>query len=545
MNKTIFDVIDPKVYRFVHICNSCKQPNFRITDQVNPCSVCGEKDSFEILPFFDPSKDYGLDVDEYAINMMYALYKKGVHQTPVVFDDFYRKAPFVQAVGDYTGELGGYVAFCGLNQLIDIVENLYFNESDIDYLRSKKLYDEEFLDELRKLRFTGQLYAMEEGQIVFPNTPFIRIVAPIIECVWIEAQLLNTINSESLLMTKASRIMTAADGQTVIEMGKRRAQGRDASVQGARAAYIAGFDYSSNMKAGKKFGVPTTGTHAHLFVQFFPNELEAFLAFADVFPAKSILLVDTFDVLGSGIPNAIRVAKIMEERGHKLTGIRLDSGDLAFLSKRARKILDNAGLHYVKIAASSDLDEHTITSLKQQGAKIDIWGIGTKYITAYDHPALGGVHKIVARKTEEEWMALIKISENLDKIINPGLKKVYRLYDQDGMAKGDYICLEHENIENLDEIVLKHPSNPLKSKRVVNFKAVELLVPIFEQGILVYTVPTLEESRNFHRAQKNTFWEEYLRLDNPEVYPVSLSDELKELKEKLIHEKRQVAHLGR
>ncbi len=541
MKRTIFDAIDPKVYRFVHICNSCKQPNFRISDQVNPCSACGQTADFEILPFFDPSRDYGLDVDEYAINMMYALYKKGLHQTPVVFDDFYRKAPFVKPVGDHTGELGGYVAFCGLHQLIDIVENLYFNESDIEYLRSKQLYDEEFLAELRSLRFTGQLYAMEEGQIVFPNTPYIRIVAPIMECVWIEAQLLNTVNSESLLMTKASRIMTAAEGQTVIEMGKRRAQGRDASVQGARAAYIAGFHYSSNMKAGKQYGVPTTGTHAHLFVQFFPNELEAFLAFAEVFPAKSILLVDTFDVLGSGIPNAIKVGKIMQERGHKLSGIRLDSGDLAFFSKRARKMLDNAGLHDVKIAASSDLDEYTITSLKYQGAKIDIWGIGTKYITAYDSPALGGVHKIVARKTEKDWMALIKISENIDKILNPGIKKVYRLYDQDGMAKGDYICLEHEEIGHVKEIVLKHPTNPLKSKRVVNFRAVPLLVPIFEHGKRVYKTPTLEQSRRFHLAQKNTFWEEYLRLDNPEVYPVSLSDELKELKEKLIHEKRQFA----
>ncbi|AYK08073.1 nicotinate phosphoribosyltransferase [Brevibacillus sp. 7WMA2] len=540
MTKTIFDIVDPKIYRYIHMCLFCKQPAFRMTSEETPCPLCG-KQEFEILPFYDPSRDYGLDVDEYAITMMYALYKKNLHRTIVVFDDFYRKAPFVKPSSDFTGELGGYVAFGGLDQLIDIVENLYFNESDIEYLRSKGMYEEAFLSELRSLRFTGSLQAMKEGQIVFPNTPYIRMIAPIMECIWIEAQLLNTVNSESLLMTKASRIVTAADGQSVIEMGKRRAQGRDASVQGARSAYIAGFDYTSNLKAGKKYGVPTTGTHAHLFVQFFPNELDAFLAFAEVFPAKSILLVDTFDVLGSGIPNAIKVAKRMEEHGQKLTGIRLDSGDLAFLSKRARKILDHAGFPYVKIAASSDLDEHTITSLKHQGAKIDIWGIGTKFITAYDTPALGGVHKIVARRTEKDWVALIKVSENIDKIINPGCKKTYRIYDQDGMAKGDYICLEHENIQGLKEIQLKHPVHPLKMKRVSHFTTVELLVPIFEEGKLVYDKPSLEEIKQFHQAQKNTFWEEYLRLDNPEVYPVTLSDELRELKDKMINEIRELA----
>ncbi|AUM65071.1 nicotinate phosphoribosyltransferase [Brevibacillus laterosporus] len=540
MTKTIFDIVDPKIYRYIHMCLYCKQPAFRMTSEETPCPLCG-KQELEILPFYDPSRDYGLDVDEYAITMMYALYKKNLHRTIVVFDDFYRKAPFVKPSSDFTGELGGYVAFGGLDQLIDIVENLYFNESDIEYLRSKGMYEEAFLSELRSLRFTGSLQAMKEGQIVFPNTPYIRMIAPIMECIWIEAQLLNTVNSESLLMTKASRIVTAADGQSVIEMGKRRAQGRDASVQGARSAYIAGFDYTSNLKAGKKYGVPTTGTHAHLFVQFFPNELDAFLAFAEVFPAKSILLVDTFDVLGSGIPNAIKVAKRMEEHGQKLTGIRLDSGDLAFLSKRARKMLDHAGFPYVKIAASSDLDEHTITSLKHQGAKIDIWGIGTKFITAYDTPALGGVHKIVARRTEKDWVALIKVSENIDKIINPGCKKTYRIYDQDGMAKGDYICLEHENIQGLKEIQLKHPVNPLKMKRVSHFTAVKLLVPIFEEGKLVYDKPALEEIKQFHQAQKNTFWEEYLRLDNPEVYPVTLSDELRELKAKMINEIRELA----
>lgn len=536
--QTIFDIYDPFVYRFVHVCQSCKQLNFFAEDDRHACRVCGEAD-FLTLPYFDPSRDYGLDVDKYAINMMYALYKKGLHRTEVVFDDFYRKAPFVRPVGDQPGELGGYVVFGGLEHLIDIVDHLYVTEDDIAYLmEQEENYEQGFLDELRRLRFTGDLCAMQEGQLCFPNTPYIRIKAPILECIWIEAQLLNTINSESLFMTKGSRIHTAAGGSAVIEMGKRRAQGRDASVQGARAAYVTGFTSTSNMKAGKLYGVPAKGTHAHLYVQFYPSELEAFLDFANVFPASSILLVDTFDVLESGIPHAIEVAKRMEQKGRRLLGIRLDSGDLAYLSKRARTMLDEAGLTYVKIVASSDLDENTILSLQNQGAKIDMWGIGTKFITAHDSPALGGVHKLVARKMADHWQALIKISENINKIINPGYKKVYRLYGADGMAKGDYICLEHEHLDAVSEIELKHPSNPLKKKRVKNFQAVELLHPIFKNGQLVYQLPSLHELREFHLHQKQTFWEEYLRLDNPEVYPVALSDELIELKDRLLAEKR-------
>lgn len=551
MNKTIFDIIKPTKYGYVHICKSCEQPSFsnEVTME-EPCIRC-ENTTFHVTPYYNPAEDYALDVDYYAITMMYALWKEGLHQTDVVFDDFYRKAPFVRGVGDFSSELGGYVAFGGLGHLIETIENLYFNESDIAYLRKQaEGFDEQFLDDLRKLRFSGDLYAVEEGNLVFPNTPFIRIEAPVWECIWIEAMLLNIVNAESLVLTKGSRIKTIAGTDGLLEMGKRRAQGRDASVYGAKMSYIAGFDATSNVKAGKMFSMPITGTQAHVYIMFHPSELDAFLAYADVFPKKTIPLLDTTDTLGSGLPHAIETARRLQEKGYQMTAVRLDSGDLAFLSKEVRKRLDAEGLEQVKIAATNDLDEYTIASLKQQGAKIDIWGVGTKFITAFDNPALGGVHKIVARRpleveleagthTMDEWIALIKISESIEKILNPGRKKVYRLFGQDGMAKGDYICLDGESLEGKSEIVLKHPSNPLKAKKIRDFEAVELHKPIFLNGQLVYDVPSLKDVREYHQKQKHSFWEEYLRLEVPEVYPVSLSDDLRSMKEQLIHDKRE------
>lgn len=551
---SIFDLINPKQFRFVHICQSCRQPVFRQNNDLqHHCAACGSFGQFEAAPYFNPAQDYALDVDYYAITMMYALWKQNLHLTPVVFDDFYRKAPFVKWVGEYSGELGGYVAFGGLSHLAEIIQNLYFNEDDIAYLREQEeSFDPAFLDDLRRLSFTGDLYAVQEGNLIFPNTPFIRIIAPVWECIWIEAMLLNTINAESLQLTKGSRIATAAGGDTLLEMGKRRAQGRDASVYGAKMAYIAGFDATSNVKAGKQFGLPVTGTMAHLYVMFQPSELDAFLSYAEVFPHKTVPLLDTTDTLRSGAPHAIQAAKALKEKGFQMAGVRLDSGDLAYLSKEVRNMFDEEGLDFVKIAATNDLDEYTITSLKYQGARIDIWGVGTKFITAYDQPALGGVHKIVARKpydkefhavagrkTMDEWVALIKISESMEKVLNPGLKKAYRLYDHNGMAKGDYICLEGEVLQG-DEIVLRHPTNILKSKRVRNFEAEELHRPVFLGGKLVYEQPSLDEIRNYHQQQKATFWNEYLRIDVPEVYPVAISDELRRMKERMIFEKRGV-----
>ncbi|WZX99961.1 nicotinate phosphoribosyltransferase [Bacillus sp. FSL W7-1360] len=545
-DKTIFDYVKPTKFRYIHICTNCDQPHFSNEEKANRSCLACEGTHFHVTPYYNPAEDYALDVDYYAITMMYALWKEGLHKTEVVFDDFYRKAPFVKAVGDVTGELGGYVAFGGLGHLIDTIKNLYFNESDIAYLRARpENFEEAFLEDLRSLRFSGDLYAVEEGNLVFPNTPFMRIEAPVWECIWIEAMLLNIVNAESLVLTKGSRMKTIVGEDTLLEMGKRRAQGRDASVYGAKMAYIAGFDATSNVKAGKQFDVPVTGTQAHVYIMFHPSELEAFLAYADVFPEKTIPLLDTTDTLGSGLPNAITTAHTLAEKGYDMVAVRLDSGDLAYLSKEVRKRLDEAGLQHVKIAATNDLDEYTIASLKQQGAKIDIWGVGTKYITAYDNPALGGVHKIVARRpfadevergesNFDDWIALIKISESLEKILNPGRKKVYRLFGKDGMAKGDYICLEHETLAGKEEITLKHPTNPLKSKKVRDFEAVLLNKPIFQNGECVYDVPSLQVVRDNHRQQKASFWEEYLRLEVPEVYPVALSDELREMKVRLI-----------
>ncbi|MDQ0207158.1 nicotinate phosphoribosyltransferase [Alkalicoccobacillus murimartini] len=550
--KTLFDYVDAKEYKYVHICKACGHPQFTKTNQFKEsCKNCAESTEYEVVPFYNPAEDYALDADYYAITMMYALWKQGVHKNQVVYDDFYRKPPFVRGVGDYRGELGGYVAFGGLDHFIGILSNLYFNESDITYLRQQpENFDEEFLKDLQSLRFSGDLYAVEEGNLVFPNTPCLRIEAPVWECIWIEAMLLNTINSESLLLTKGSRLVTVTGGDVLLEMGKRRAQGRDSSVNGAKMAYIAGFDATSNVKAGKNFDIPITGTMAHVYIMFHASEYESFKSYAHTFPQKVILLLDTTDTLESGLPNAIRIARDMEARGQKLMAVRLDSGDLAYLSKKVRKRLDEEGLEYVKISATNDLDEATIASLKQQGAKIDIWGVGTKFITAYDNPALGGVHKIVARSPfenemdshggeykQDDWISLIKISESIEKVLNPGRKKVYRLYDQNHMAKGDYICLEHESLEGRDELILKHPSNPLKSKIIRNFTYEELHKKIFENGQLIYEKPSLPELREFHQVSKATFWEEYLRLEVPEVYPVALSDELRELKEKMIDDK--------
>ncbi|WP_059105999.1 nicotinate phosphoribosyltransferase [Shouchella shacheensis] len=550
-HKTMFDYVNPTSYRYIHICKSCDQPHLSNEEaRGEGCLRCASH-SFYTAPYYNPAEDYALDVDFYAITMMYALWKENLHQTQVVFDDFYRKAPFVKKVGDFNGDLGGYVAFGGLGSLIDIIRNLHFNEHDLDYLRKQpENFDEAFLSELRDMRFSGDLYALEEGNLVFPNTPFIRVESTVWECIWIEAMLLNTINAQSLVLTKGSRMKTVAGEDGLLEMGKRRAQGRDASVNGAKMAYIAGFTATSNVKAGKQFDIPITGTQAHVYIMFHPSELEAFLAYAEVFPQKTIPLLDTTDTLNTGLPHAITTAKKLQEKGYDMAAVRLDSGDLAYLSKNVRKRLDEEGLEFVQIAATNDLDEYTITSLKQQGAKIDVWGVGTKFITSYDNPALGGVHKIVARRpfakeveeglhTKNDWVALIKISESIEKILNPGRKKAYRLFGEDGMAKGDYICLDHEKLDGKGEIVLRHPTNPLKAKRIRHFEAVELHKPIFKNGECVYERPSLPEVREYHLRQKQSFWEEYLRLEVPEVYPVALSDELRVMKDALIQEKKE------
>ncbi|GAB7387079.1 nicotinate phosphoribosyltransferase [Bacillaceae bacterium] len=462
--------------------------------------------------------------DLYQINMMYAYWKAGKRNQQAVFDVFYRQNPCQN----------GYVIVAGLEQVIEYVENLRFTQDDLDYLASVHPYEPEFLEELRRFRFTGDIDAIPEGTIVFPQEPLLRVKAPIFEAQLIETAILNIVNHQSLIATKASRIVQAAGEDPVLEFGLRRAQAPDAGVYGARAAYIAGAAATSNVLAGKKFGIPVRGTHSHSFVQSFPSELEAFRAFARTFPDQALLLVDTYDTFGSGIPNAIRVARELEAEGHKLLGIRIDSGDLAWISKRAREMLDEAGLKDAIICASSDLDEELIVHLKMQGAKIDLWGVGTNLITAYDSPALGGVYKLAADEENGQMIPKIKISNNPEKITNPGLKKVVRFYSRtDGQALADVIMLEEEEIPKGDYEIF-HPIHTFKRKTLRDYEAVPLLKPIYRQGKLVYTLPSLQEIRKHVRWGLSTFSLEIRRLVNPHEYHVDLSQRLWDLKQELL-----------
>ncbi len=371
-----------------------------------------------------------LHTDKYQINMMYAHWKFGTHQRKAAFELFFRKHPFKH----------GFAVFAGLQRLIEYINDLHFSEDMIHYLRQQdEHYDEAFLEELSQLKFTGSLYAVKEGAIVFANEPLIRVEARIMEAQLIETALLNFVNFQTLIATKAARIRQSAGDGMLLEFGTRRAQEADAALWGTRASYIAGFDATSNMLAGMQFGIPTQGTHAHAWIQMHQTEIEAFTRYAEALPDQVTLLVDTYDTLGSGVPNAIEVGKQLQRVGKRLNAIRLDSGDLAYLSQQARVMLDKAGFNEVKIIASNDLDEHTIHHLRSQGAAIDIWGVGTKLITAADDPALGGVYKLTAKEDHNgAWEPTIKISGNPEKVTTPGIKSCYRLLDsKSGMALGD------------------------------------------------------------------------------------------------------------
>ncbi|MDF2663655.1 MAG: PncB [Paenibacillus sp.] len=459
--------------------------------------------------------DLTLHTDKYQINMIYAHWKLNRHNQVRVFDAYFRKNPFNN----------GYAVFAGLERIVHYINALRFDEDDIAYLREQSEgYEEAFLDELKRLKFTGSLHAVPEGTVVFPNEPIIRVEARIFEAQLIETALLNFMNYQTLIATKASRIRRVAPRDTLFEFGTRRAQEADAAIWGSRAAYIAGFDGTSNMESGKLFRIPTVGTHAHAWVMDFDTELEAFEAFAQVHPDHAVLLVDTYDTLKSGVPNAIRVGKQLEQRGHKLRGIRLDSGDLAYLSIQARKMLDEAGLDYVTITASNDLDENLIFDLKAQGARIDAWGVGTQLITAADNPSLGGVYKLVARKQGDDYVPVIKISGNPEKITTPGMKTVYRIVGQHGKAEGDYIAFVHERVKEAKKLKLFDPVHTYLQKDVTDFEAVELLQPVFEGGKQVGRLPGLDEIRAYHNNQLDLFWDPYLRKMNPEPYPVDMSE---------------------
>ncbi|SDX04187.1 nicotinate phosphoribosyltransferase [Marininema mesophilum] len=467
-----------------------------------------------------------LHTDKYQLTMMYAHWKNGSHRDRKAFDLYFRTLPFGN----------GYTVFAGLERAVDYLENLHFSDEEIHYLSQQpENYEPEFLEMLREFRFTGDIYGMREGTIVFPNEPLLRLEGSAMEIQFVETALLNFIGYQTLIATKAARIRTVARENFLMEFGTRRAQESDAALWGTRAAYLAGFHSTSNVRAGQLFGIPTSGTHSHSWVQDFDSELEAFRTFAHAFPNDCILLVDTYDTLKSGIPHAIQVGKELREQGYELKGVRLDSGDLAFLSKAARQMLDEAGFKQTKIVASSDLDEYTIQSLKNQGAEIDAWGIGTKLITTYDQPALGAVYKLVAREKDGEWQPRIKISSNPEKVTTPGLKKVVRLIDrQTEKARGDLIMEEGHSIDEEQPLTLFHPVHTYRKKEVDQFRVVELLRPIFKDGKRVYDLPSVEEIRNYHSEQRELFWEEHTRLLNPEEYHVDLSGSLWDKKQALL-----------
>ncbi|MBQ8326368.1 MAG: nicotinate phosphoribosyltransferase [Lachnospiraceae bacterium] len=467
--------------------------------------------------------------DLYELTMMQGYYKSGSNPT-VVFDVFYRTNP--------SG--GGFAIAAGLEQVIQYIKELRFEEEDISYLASLNLFDKDFLDYLRNFRFTGDIYAIPEGTVVFPREPLIKVVAPIMEAQLIETALLNIVNHQSLIATKAARVVYAARGDGIMEFGLRRAQGPDAGTYGARAAMIGGCIGTSNVLCGQLFDVPIKGTHAHSWIMSFPDEYTAFKTYANMYPQACILLVDTYDTLKSGVPNAIRVFKEMREAGIPLNfyGIRLDSGDLAYMSKRARKMLDEAGFPDAVISASSDLDEYLIDSLKTQGAAITSWGVGTNLITSADNPAFGGVYKLAAVMGEDgKFIPKIKLSENSAKITNPGNKTIYRVYEKaTGKIKADLICLVDETFSEEEHLLLFDPVEPWKKTKLNpgEFTLREILVPVFKNGECVYTSPSVMEIRDYCKKEQETLWDETRRLVNPHNVYVDLSAKLYDIKIQLL-----------
>lgn len=475
------------------------------------------------------SRDLTLLTDLYQLTMMSGYLKNGKEKDVAVFDLFFRRNSTIT-----------YSVAAGLQQAIEYVQNIRFDEEDIAYLRSLDSFDEEFLQYLKTFRFTGDIYAVPEGTVVFPEEPIITVRAPLLEAQFLETALLNIVNHQTLIASKSAKVAYAAAGDTVMEFGLRRAQGPDAGIYGARASVIGGCRSTSNVLAGKLFDIPVAGTHAHSWVMNFPTEYEAFKAYAEIFPDACLLLVDTYDTLKSGVPNAIRVFDELRAAGHEPKGIRLDSGDLAYLSKRARRMLDEAGYPDAIICASGDLDEYLIASLKNQGAKIDLWGVGTKLITSADMPALGGVYKLSALYPREGGeVPKIKLSDNSDKITNPAFKDVYRIYDnKTGKAEADLIVVRGEKIDTGKPLTIFHPKDTWKRTTFTDYSVRQLTVPVIRGGKLVYELPPLSAICDYAEKEKETFWDEYKRLDNPHVYKVDLSQKLYDIKNKLISEIR-------
>jgi len=468
--------------------------------------------------------------DFYELTMGNAYYETNMGQKRTYFDLFFRTVP----------DGGGFAIAAGLEQVIQYIKNLHFSEEDIAFLREKKLFAEDFLSSLRDFHFTGDIYAVPEGTPVFPREPILTVCAPAIEAQLVETFLLLSINHQSLIATKANRIVRAAKGRPVSEFGSRRAQGADGAVLGARAAYIAGCAGTACTLTDRVYGVPAGGTMAHSWVQMFDNELDAFRTYCKIYPHNATLLVDTYHVLKSGVPNAIRAFKeILLPQGIEDCAIRIDSGDITYLSKKARKMLDEAGLTKCKIVASNSLDEHIIETLLEQGAQVDSFGVGERLITSKSEPVFGGVYKLCAVEDERGTIIpKIKISENTAKITNPHFKKVYRLYEKDsGKAIADQLCVYDETIDETKPLELFDPEATWKRKTISDFTARELLVPIFKNGECVYKSPDIEEIRRYCAEQIDLLWDEVKRFENPHTYYVDLSQKLWDTKDRLLKER--------
>lgn len=470
---------------------------------------------------------HALLTDLYELTMAAGYFEHGKLSETAAFDLYFRKNPFK----------GGYAIAAGLENAIQAILDTGFSKDDIEYLRSfhsskgSKTFSEPFLHYLSSYRFNGTIRAVPEGTIIFANEPLLQVYGNLLECQIVETILLCHINFQTLIATKAARVWEAANHAPVIEFGLRRAQGPDGALSACRAAMIGGTDATSNLLGAATLHVPAKGTHAHSWIQSFETELEAFRAYATYFPDECILLADTYDTLASGVPNAIQVAKELEDKGHHLVGIRIDSGDLTFLSKKARRMLDNAGLPYVKIVASNDLDEFIISDILAQGGKIDIWGIGTNLVTGSGEGggALGGIYKMV----EHNGQPKIKISSNPEKITNPGRKKIIRFYDKEGLMEADALAGDSENCSNR-EVLIIDPNNPLRRKILNSEHRVELMIPVVASGKLIYEFPSLEQIRNHRKEQLSLLHDSFKRLYNPHEYKVGLTEALLRQKERMI-----------
>ena len=465
--------------------------------------------------------------DYYELTMGNGYFRKGMGEQKVYFDLFFRKVP----------DGGGFAIAAGLEQVVEYIQNLHFDDEDMEYLRGRNMFDEGFLEYLRNFRFTGDIYAVPEGTPVFPREPLITVRADAIQAQLLETFLLLSINHQSLIATKASRIVRSAEGRAVMEFGSRRAQGADAAILGARAAYISGCSGTACTVTDELYGVKALGTMAHSWVQMFDSEYEAFKAYCELYPDNAVLLVDTYNTLSSGIPNAIRAFnEVLRPRGITKCGIRLDSGDLCYLTQKARAMLDEAGWESCTITVSNALDEYLIQDLLRQGAKIDAFGVGERMITASSEPVFGGVYKLMAvEDAEGNIHPRIKISENVVKITVPSFKRAYRFYDANGKAVADYLTLRHETVDDTKPLEIFDPENTWKRKTLEHFTARELQVPVFLNGELVYDLPSLEEIRAYCRRELDTLWDEVKRFDNPHQYYVDFSQELWDLRDRLLH----------